>query len=83
MQTIMNENEQVVHYMDNSYSYPVSEGYVDYYSGASTAPLSYLNFAPMHDQVNCYAAMLIVKEVLLSISSVFSLLFKLNFVSDA
>ncbi|KAG6395041.1 hypothetical protein SASPL_145632 [Salvia splendens] len=53
----MNENDQVVHYMDNSYSYPVSEGYVDYYSGASTAPLNYLNFAPMHDQESIYWSM--------------------------
>ncbi|XP_057807707.1 E3 ubiquitin-protein ligase BIG BROTHER isoform X1 [Salvia miltiorrhiza] len=54
----MNENEQVeVHYMDSNYSYPVSEGYVDFFSGAPTAPLNYLNFAPMHDQESIYWSM--------------------------
>lgn len=53
----MNENEQIeVHYMDNGYSYPVSEGYVDFFGGAPTPPSNYLNFAPMLDQVKfvCY-----------------------------
>lgn len=56
----MNGDEQIeVHYMDNGYSYPVSEGYVDFFGGAPAAPLNYLNFAPMLDQVNLYVASLI------------------------
>ncbi|KAH6824602.1 RING/U-box superfamily protein [Perilla frutescens var. hirtella] len=54
----MNENEQLeLHYMDGGYSYPVSEGFVDFFGDAPTAPLNYLNLGPMHDQESVYWSM--------------------------
>lgn len=48
----MNENQQLeVHYMDSGYSYPVPEGFVDFFGGVSAAPSNYVNWGPMHDQV--------------------------------
>lgn len=60
----MNENEQLeVHYMDNGYSYPVSEGFVDFFGGAPIAPLNYLSLGQMHDQVKfCVASQSLIVE---------------------
>lgn len=43
--------------MDNGYSYPVSEGFVDFFGGAPTAPLNYLSLGQMHDQESVYWSM--------------------------
>lgn len=53
LETIMNENEQLeLHYMDSGYSYPVSEGFMDFFGADSAAPLRYVNTGtPMLDQV--------------------------------
>lgn len=49
----MNENEQLeLHYMDSGYSYPVSEGFMDFFGADSASPLRYVNTGtPMLDQV--------------------------------
>ncbi|KAL8500794.1 hypothetical protein ACS0TY_020394 [Phlomoides rotata] len=54
----MNENEQLeVHYMDSGYSYPVSEGYIDFFDSVSAAPSNYVNLGPMHHEESAYWSM--------------------------
>ncbi|PIN18765.1 Anaphase-promoting complex (APC), subunit 11 [Handroanthus impetiginosus] len=54
----MDENQQIeVHYMDGGYSYPVSEGFMDFFGGVSAAPLHYVNMGLMHNQESAYWSM--------------------------
>ncbi|KAK6162969.1 hypothetical protein DH2020_002810 [Rehmannia glutinosa] len=54
----MNENQHLeVHYMDSGYSYPPSEGFMDFFGGVSAAPYHYVNMGPMHDQESQYWSM--------------------------
>ncbi|XP_051136477.1 E3 ubiquitin-protein ligase BIG BROTHER [Andrographis paniculata] len=54
----MNGGEQQgVHYVDNGYSYPVSEGFMGFFGGVSAVPPPYVDMGPMLDQESAYWSM--------------------------